>query len=116
MLATLSLVDNIRRVVADHFFAWLPTHPMVLDSHMTLVLVFVFILGCLGAAAIAAATLGGGVKGFKTERFEKNADEDLDGFSALFVGGMMATTGALTLILISIVIVFCAWRFFSTIY
>lgn len=83
---------------------------------MTLVLIFVFIVGCLGAAAIAAATLGGGVRGFKTERYEKNAEEDLDGFSALFVGGMMATTGAFTLILIVIVIVICAWRILSTIY
>ena len=70
----------------------------------------------MGSEMCIRDSLGGGVKGFKTERFEKNADEDLDGFSALFVGGMMATTGALTLILISIVIVFCAWRFFSTIY
>lgn len=84
---------------------------------MTPIVVIIFILGSLGAAAIAAATLGSGIHGFKTERLQTHdKDEDMDGFSALFAGGMMATAGIFTLVCMALVIAFCAWRFFSVMF
>jgi hypothetical protein len=80
---------------------------------MSPVLIIVFLVGCLGTFAFAAVTFGGGVKGVRDEVYEKNAEEDLDGFSAIFVSGMMAITGLFTLICMSAIIVFCAWRIFA---
>ena len=81
---------------------------------MTPVIILVFLVACLGVVAIAASLMGGGVRGFKKEVYDHDVDEEMDGFSALFVSGAMTIAGGVTLIGMGFVLVFSLWRIVST--
>ena len=76
-----------------------------------LILVIIFIAGCLIATAIGGMFFGIGLKSFITEKYKReNEEKEIEGPLALFVGTVWATIGFGSLACVLSVVLFCLWR------